>query len=910
MDRDLKGIIDSVDVKDKTQSVLERKIESLKEEIARLNYTIQEQITLIASLKSSGSDSGLEVDDDIKFLKDMIFTQRQEILEKDREVDDLKLEIDKYIARLEKEGIADDQEKLKEALKEADRRIEQLNNTIEQYQSNDENAQEIIKQMTREKEASYNEIKMLKRKVTDLEAKDFTYIESVDLKNAKEQIEELQGEMQNLQGEIVDLQQELEDTSKQLLEKLERAEQLKIENESFKVETDLLKAHIANMEKQLDDSELIEKLEVAKKTIETLRGESSILESKISTMEDELKIARQSSQEVTDTTSKHVKKIEKENKNYQAELEKLTEKYQVLEEKYKKKKKKKKKKEEPRIEEGEFVTSLLEASDTSQEIIEQTKMELEEYKAQVFSLSQELTQANDTIKELSETSQTQLSQLEKYIQDDQVEKGKLNEKIQTLELKLKKKDKKKKKGKEEIPAENLELLSVDNQQLEMIAKNYEFQIKEMQKELESIKKQEKKGTDDNLKQLLDNKLIEELQSELVEYKTKCNDLQQELEQVAQASTISEIPSEVQDEINNKILAFEEENSRLQREVKNTNATVDRLIDEIDGYLKETANQSEEIAQKNSKINALNTRVESLKVEVKELQEKLASPLERVEDSIKTQMDDSTELITALKNEKKELGEEISAMTEQNMALTEEISDLKEKIDQNEELINSLKEKNQELEAVISEYREKEVEQPIEIGSNQGFVQPFDEESESIIRDLKNENQNLIQELNNLKSKQTPESDSLKKIEELTIEIQRLKEKKSRTSTEPAITQQEFDVQLHLPKSYQAQLFTSMLENLDSSNKEKMIDSLIQDLQNHENFEVKRNAMSILSHVNNERVNKAFANMIHDENWLVRFYLVKIASKSRNPELRKLIYELVKDSDIDVKEEAKRFVSHK
>jgi chromosome segregation ATPase len=230
MDRDLKGIIDSVDTKNKTQSVLERKIESLKEEIARLNYTIQEQKNLISTLKSSSSESGLEVDDDIKFLKDMIFTQRQEILEKDREVDDLKLEIDKYIVRLEKEGISDDEDKLKEALKEADRRIEQLNNTIEQYQSNDENAQEIIKQMTREKEASYNEIKMLKRKVTDLEAKDFTYIESVDLKNAKEQIEELEGERQNLQGEIVDLQQELEDTSKQLLEKLERAEQLKIEN--------------------------------------------------------------------------------------------------------------------------------------------------------------------------------------------------------------------------------------------------------------------------------------------------------------------------------------------------------------------------------------------------------------------------------------------------------------------------------------------------------------------------------------------------------------------------------------------------------------------------------------------------------------------------------------------------------
>ena len=131
-----------------------------------------------------------------------------------------------------------------------------------------------------------------------------------------------------------------------------------------------------------------------------------------------------------------------------------------------------------------------------------------------------------------------------------------------------------------------------------------------------------------------------------------------------------------------------------------------------------------------------------------------------------------------------MGEEISAMTEQNMALTDEVSDLKEKIDENAELINSLKQENQELERVISEYREKELEKPIEIGSTQNFVQPFDDESESIIRDLKNENQDLIQELNNLRSKLTTESGSFKKVEELTAEIQRLKEEKAMPSREP------------------------------------------------------------------------------------------------------------------------------
>jgi HEAT repeat protein len=62
-------------------------------------------------------------------------------------------------------------------------------------------------------------------------------------------------------------------------------------------------------------------------------------------------------------------------------------------------------------------------------------------------------------------------------------------------------------------------------------------------------------------------------------------------------------------------------------------------------------------------------------------------------------------------------------------------------------------------------------------------------------------------------------------------------------------------------------------------------------------------MSILCNVNNEKVNNAFANLIYDDNWLVRFYLVKIISKVRNPELKKLLKELTNDNDVDVREAA-------
>ena len=909
MDRDLKGIIDSVDVKDKTQSVLERKVETLKEEITRLNFTIREQKTLISSLKGSraGSSSGLEADDDIKFLKDMIFTQRQEILQKDREVDDLKLEIDKYIIRLEKQGLSDDQEKLKEALMEADQRIEQLTENIEQYERNDENAKQIIKQLSREKEASYNEIKMLKRKLTDLEAKDFTYKESVDLQNAKEQIEELKGDIGDFLEQNKDLRQELEDTRKQLSEKNERAEQLKIENEGYHVENDLLKAHLSNMEKKIDESEILGELDLAKETIGKLQDEINNLETKIPALEQELKQSQESSDDISSSASKNVKQLEKERKRYQAEIEKLQEKYQTLEEKFKKKDKKKKKKEESHVEDGQFVTGLLEEADSSKEVIMQSQREIEEYKAQITSLSQELERANETIGELSESSKTQLTQLEKYIQNDQVEKGKLNEKIQNLEDKIKKKDKKKKKGKED-QLEDSEILSIDNQQLEMISKNYELQIKELTQELENA--QPKTDTDDNLKQLLDSKLIEELQIELDEYKTTVQNLQHQLERAQGSSENLDIGSEIPGEINKKLLTFEEENKRLQREVTNTNSTVDRLIDEIDGYLKETADQNEEIAQKNSKINALNTKVESLKTDIQQLQEKLSSPLERVEENIQSQTDESTEIIASLRNEKKELTDTISALTEQNLALSNNLSELIEASTGDTERITILEQENQKLNDTILEYKNKESEQPLEIGSIPSFDQPFDDESASIIRDLKNENQNLIQELNEIKSNQATDNDSLKKMEQLTQEIQRLKTEQTTTTMGANITQQDTDVQLNLPKSYQAQLFTSMLENLDIDNKNKVIDTLIQDLKNHENFEVKRNAMSILCHLNSDKVNKAFANLIHDENWLVRFYLVKIVSKTRNPELQKLLKALANDIDIDVREAANRMLSNK
>ena len=89
MSENLKNLIDGVEEDVKTRSELEYSVETLTEEIKKLNIKIEEQEKLLQQ-RESGAGDDLDIPDDIKILKEMIQTQREELIKKDHEIDSLK----------------------------------------------------------------------------------------------------------------------------------------------------------------------------------------------------------------------------------------------------------------------------------------------------------------------------------------------------------------------------------------------------------------------------------------------------------------------------------------------------------------------------------------------------------------------------------------------------------------------------------------------------------------------------------------------------------------------------------------------------------------------------------------------------------------------------------------------------
>ncbi len=251
MEKDLKGLIDVIDQENKTQSILERKIESLKEEINRLKFTIQEQKLLIQSLKDNDQQDDLGVDDDIQLLKDMIYSQRQDILKKDRDVEILKQTIEHLQRKAED---LENESSIMEDLKAARIELERLTTEIEMYRANDENAKSLLKQLSEENEE-------LTARIEDIKEHGFIQEDIRENKSVStQQVDQLLIEIEDYQAQIISLQQSLESAEKASFDLKEKYEiqlnHLNASNEAYEAEIESLRAQINNLVAKREDEDL------------------------------------------------------------------------------------------------------------------------------------------------------------------------------------------------------------------------------------------------------------------------------------------------------------------------------------------------------------------------------------------------------------------------------------------------------------------------------------------------------------------------------------------------------------------------------------------------------------------------------------------------------------------------------
>lgn len=78
--------------------------------------------------------------------------------------------------------------------------------------------------------------------------------------------------------------------------------------------------------------------------------------------------------------------------------------------------------------------------------------------------------------------------------------------------------------------------------------------------------------------------------------------------------------------------------------------------------------------------------------------------------------------------------------------------------------------------------------------------------------------------------------------------------------------------------------------------------MIKDL-NSNNYEIKRAALKILSVIKDKRVYDAFLNLVHDEDWLIRYNTIKALNQFdlTGDGFKELLETLSADKDVDVRE---------
>jgi len=106
----------------------------------------------------------------------------------------------------------------------------------------------------------------------------------------------------------------------------------------------------------------------------------------------------------------------------------------------------------------------------------------------------------------------------------------------------------------------------------------------------------------------------------------------------------------------------------------------------------------------------------------------------------------------------------------------------------------------------------------------------------------------------------------------------------------------------IPQKIPVSLFYRIYNLLNERQKNLVRDILLDDL-NSDYRDVKRDAIKILSQIKDIEIYKAFTEMVHDKDWIVRLYVIKALSKFENKheELIDLMKELSKDADVDVRE---------
>ncbi|MFX1406362.1 MAG: HEAT repeat domain-containing protein [Promethearchaeota archaeon] len=268
MSKDLKDLIESTNSANRAHSDLETIIKYLKEEVQKLNFTINEQKRIIQNqkLKLSNFESST-IPDDVEVLKELIVNQKEELIKKDKDIEILTQTIEDITVELEKAKNFDEEDE-------------------EIVYSN-----KVIVQLTEEKEIYHAEIEKLEARINDLE-------ETVQLYE---------------NGDYKKIEQKLVDTKKLIF-------QLTEENGLNRVQIESLKKEIEDLQSSLHESELnknqyMHELENNNQIIDGLKDKLSEYKEKIEYLQNKLEDMKKIRESFLESSEEYKKLLEFEAEN-------------------------------------------------------------------------------------------------------------------------------------------------------------------------------------------------------------------------------------------------------------------------------------------------------------------------------------------------------------------------------------------------------------------------------------------------------------------------------------------------------------------------------------------------------------------------------------------------------------------
>ncbi|MHA2281451.1 MAG: HEAT repeat domain-containing protein [Promethearchaeota archaeon] len=346
-------------------------------------------------------------------------------------------------------------------------------------------------------------------------------------------------------------------------------------------------------------------------------------------------------------------------------------------------------------------------------------------------------------------------------------------------------------------------------------------------------------------------------------------------------------------------------------------TLNTLPDEVD-ILKDLINsQRQELINKDESNEKLHDQIDALTIKLEKSKDGTFIEQDN-EDLIAAQ-----ELVLAFTEENDELKNRVEELENQINSISPETSEIEvinqELLEENEEMVNikrlnfQLMEENGLLRVEVESLKVKLQEKIEEMRSEelQLAYQKIEaltlelDDYEAQMRYLQKKLEEEVvtplslsyttDEFNNLKEELSRYQDENQRLNDLLLEVDQ--------NNSNQLSETEYQsVAFNFPKEFQISLFKRMYNLLGNVDKKAIIDILIKDLS-HRNNDIKRAVLKILCEMRDEKVYDAFLGLLHDEDWVIRYKVIKaLTNFGFDDEVFKdSLKKLTKDIDIDVRE---------